>query len=153
VLRCEGQALRVRLFAHDTKVDALKRAPLFEGLSRKELGELARLTDDVDVAAGKVLCKEGGGGHEFLVIMEGEVEVTRRGKSIATFGSGEFVGEIALIEDVPQTVTVTAKTSLRFFVMTRQAFLRLLDANPTVERKVLRALAKRIAATSNEPSL
>ena len=41
----------------------------------------------------------------------------------------------------------------RFFVMTRQAFLRLLDANPRVERKVLRALAKRIVSTSNDPSL
>jgi len=143
----------VRLFAHDVKVDALKRAPLFEGLSRKELGELARLTEDVDVAAGKVLCREGASGQEFFVIMEGEVEVTRRGKSIGTFGSGEFVGEIALIEDVPRTATVTAKTPLRFFVMTRQAFLRLLDANPRVERKVLRALAKRIVSTSNDPSL
>lgn len=143
----------MRLFAHDVKVDALKRAPLFEGLSRKELGELARLTEDVDVAAGKVLCREGASGQEFFVIMEGEVEVTRRGKSIGTFGSGEFVGEIALIEDVPRTATVTAKTPLRFFVMTRQAFLRLLDANPRVERKVLRALAKRIVSTSNDPSL
>jgi CRP-like cAMP-binding protein len=85
--------------------------------------------------------------------MEGEVEVTRAGKRVARFGSGEFVGEIALIEDVPRTATVTAKTPLRFFVMTRHAFLKLLDANPRVERKVLRALAKRIASSSSDPSL
>jgi CRP-like cAMP-binding protein len=143
----------VRLFAHDAKCDALKRAPLFEDLSRKELSELAKLTEDVDVAAGKVLCKEGGIGREFFLIMEGEVEVSRGGKPIAALGSGEFVGEIALIEDVPRTATVTAKTPLRFFVMTRQAFHQLLDANPAVERKVLRALARRLVSTSRDPSL
>jgi CRP-like cAMP-binding protein len=143
----------VRLFPHDTKVEALKRAPLFQGLSRKELSELAKVTEDMDVGAGEVLCKEGVSGQEFFVIMEGQVEITRRGQPIATFGSGEFVGEVSLIEDVPRTATVTAKTPLRFFVMTRRAFLRLLDSNPQVERKVLRALAKRVVSTSSDPSL
>jgi CRP/FNR family cyclic AMP-dependent transcriptional regulator len=87
------------------------------------------------------------------VIMDGEVEVTRKGKRLATRRSGEFFGEIALVEDVPRTATVTAKTPLRFFVLTRQSFLRLLDANPRVERKVLRALAKRVVSLSADLSL
>jgi CRP-like cAMP-binding protein len=143
----------VRLFSQDVKREALSRAPLFEGLSRKELADLARLTDDVEAAAGTVLCREGRAGREFFVIMEGQVEVTQRGKRIRSMGGGEFVGEIALIEDVPRTATVTAKTPLRFFVMTRQAFHKLLDANPRVERKVLRALAKRLASTSSDVTL
>jgi CRP-like cAMP-binding protein len=143
----------VRLFTQDAKCEALKRAPLFEGLSRKELTELAKLTDDVDAAAGTVLCQEGRVGREFFVIMEGSVEVTQRGKRIRSLGSGDFLGEIALIEDSPRTATVTAKTPLRFFVMTRQAFQRLLDANPQVERKVLRALARRVASTSSDDSM
>ena len=44
-----------------------------------------------------------------------------------------------------------AKTPLRFFVMTRQNFLRLLDTNPGVEHKVLRALAKRVVSLSTDP--
>ena len=143
----------MRLFAHDVKVDALKRAPLFEGLSRKELGELARLTEDVDVAAGKVLCREGASGQEFFVIMEGEAEVTRAGKYLATCRGGEFFGEIALVEDVPRTATVTAKTPIRFFVLTRQRFLGLLDEQPGIERKVLRALARRLVSGSDDPML
>ena len=143
----------MRLFSRDTKVDALKRAPLFEGLSRKQLIELARVTEDVDFNAGHVLCREGDRGREFFVIMEGEAEVTTNGKHLATLGSGEFFGEIALVEDVPRTATVTAKTPIRFFVLTRQAFLPLLDRNPAVERKVLRALAKRLVSVSDDPSL
>jgi CRP/FNR family cyclic AMP-dependent transcriptional regulator len=143
----------VRLFSRDTKVEALKRTPLFAGLSRKELTELAKVTEDVDVASGKVLCKEGDSAAEFFVIMEGEAQVTKAGKKMATRGSGEFFGEIALIEDIPRTATVTAKTPLRFFVLTRRPFLRVLDEQPAIERKVMRALAKRLVSVSDAPDL
>ena len=141
------------LFSRDTKVEALKRAPLFEGLSRKQLTELAKVTEDVDFDAGKVLCREGERGQEFFVIMEGEAEVTRNGKHLATRRSGEFFGEIALVADVPRTATVTAKTPIRFFVLTHRRFLRLLDGQPGIERKVLRALAKRLVSVSDDPTL
>jgi CRP-like cAMP-binding protein len=143
----------VALFSRDTKVEALKRAPLFEGLSRKQLTELAKLTEDVDIKAGKVLCREGERGHEFFVIMEGEVEVTRDRKHLATCGRGAFIGEIALVDDVPRTATVTAKTPIRFFVLTRGHFLQLLDEQPGIERKVLRALARRLISDRKDPTL
>ena len=134
-------------------MEALKRAPLFEGLARKELVQLARVTEDLEVPAGRVLCEEGEIGHEFFVIVDGEIEVTRNGRRVATRSSGDFFGEIALIEEIPRTATVTAKTPLRFFVLTRQAFVRLMDANPRVERKVLRALARRVADLSTDPTV
>lgn len=138
----------MRLFRQDTKVEALSQIPLFEGLSKKELTELARISEDVEVPEGKVLCKEGDIGHEFFVILEGEAEVTRRGRHLATDGSGDFFGEISLLENSRRTATVTAKTPLRFFVMTGQEFRHLLDENRTVERKVLYALARRVLALS-----
>ena len=67
----------MRLFSQDTKVQALKRVPLFEGLSRKELVQLERVCEDLEVEPGKVLCKEGEIGHEFFVIVDGKVQVTR----------------------------------------------------------------------------
>jgi len=143
----------MRLFNQDTKVAALKRAPLFDGLSKKELTELARKSEDLDVPAGKALCTEGEIGHEFFVIIDGEVEVTRHGKKMALRGGGEFVGEIALLEETPRTATVTAKTPLRVFVLTRQDFRAMIEANPTVERKVLRALARRVVELSDDPTL
>ena len=143
----------MRLFTQDTKVEALKRAPLFAGLSRKELVQLARVSDDLEVPPGKVLCKEGQVGREFFVIVDGEVEVTRGGKHVATRAGGEFFGEIALLEDTPRTATVTAKTPLRFFVLTRKDFRHLVNENPNVERKVLRALARRVVELSGDPTL
>ncbi len=143
----------MRLFSQDAKVEALKRIPLFENLSRKELVELAKVTEDVEVPEGKVLCKEGELGREFFVIVEGEAEVTRRGKRLATDTVGDFFGEIALLENTKRVATVTAKTPLRFFVLTSPDFRHLLDENPAVQRKVLHALARRVLALSNDPTL
>jgi CRP/FNR family cyclic AMP-dependent transcriptional regulator len=143
----------VKLFSQNTKVESLKRAPLFAGLSRKELVELARVSEDVEVPAGKALCKEGDAGHEFFVIVDGEVEVRRKGKRLATRGGGEFFGEIALLEQTPRMATVTAKTPLRLFVLTRSAFRHLVNENPNVERKVLQALARRVVDLSKDPTL
>ena len=134
-------------------MEALKRAPLFEGLSRAELVLLSRVSEDLEVPAGKVLCRQGEIGHEFFVIIDGEIDVTRDGERLGTRSSGDFFGEIALLEEIPRTATVTAKTPLRFFVLTRQAFTRLIDANPRVERKVLRALARRVGDLSPDPTV
>jgi CRP/FNR family cyclic AMP-dependent transcriptional regulator len=142
----------VRLFSQDTKVDALRRAPLFEGLGKKELEQLARMTDDLEVPAGKALCREGETGSEFFVIVGGEVEVTHRAKTLARLGPGDFFGEIALIEQTKRTATVTAVTPLRFFVLTSQAFWGMVDASPGVERTILRALAKRVANLGEAPT-
>jgi CRP/FNR family cyclic AMP-dependent transcriptional regulator len=134
----------VALFSTDSKVKALARAPLFEGLARSELEALAKVTEDLDDKAGKVLCREGETAREFFVVIDGEVGVTKGGEEIRTLSSGDFFGEIGLLEDVPRTATVTAKTPVRYFVLTRRSFRSLLERQPEIERKVMRAFADRV---------
>jgi len=135
------------LFPHDTKVDALAKAPLFAALSRQELGELAKVTEDLEVEEGKTLTREGDLGREFFVIVDGEVSVTQDGNEIRRLGPGDFFGEIALIYDnARRTATVTAASPLRFFVLTRQSFRSLLEHQTEIEEKVMAALEERLAA-------
>ena len=141
------------LFSTDSKADVLARAPLFQGLSRRELQALAKVTEDLEVGEGKVLCREGDTAREFFVIVDGEVRVDKGGREVRRLSGGDFFGEIALIEHSRRTATVTATTPLRFFVLTSQAFGSLLEHQPEVERKVLRALARRVLATSDDPTL
>jgi CRP-like cAMP-binding protein len=138
----------MQLFSHDDKATALGRAPLFRNLSRAELVELAKVTEDLDAAEGKVLAREGDIGHEFFVIVDGEVAVTRDGQEVRRLSSGDFFGEIALIWESPRrTATVTAATPVRFFVLTRQAFRSLIDHHPDIEAKVLEEVEKRMPTT------
>jgi CRP/FNR family transcriptional regulator, cyclic AMP receptor protein len=135
------------LFPHDTKVDALAKAPLFAALSRQELGELAKATEDLEVEEGKTLTREGDLGREFFVIVDGDVSVMQDGNEIRRLGPGDFFGEIALIYDnARRTATVTAASPLRFFVLTRQSFRSLLEHQPEIEEKVMAALEERLAA-------
>jgi len=143
----------MKLFSQDKKVESLKRTPLFADLSRKELIQLARLADDAEVPEGRVLCKEGDRGQEFFVLVEGKVDVATKGRRLATLGGGDFVGEISLLTPTRRTATVTAKTPLRLFVLTPKAFQQVLRDNPAVERKVLRALARRVLELSGDPTL
>jgi CRP/FNR family transcriptional regulator, cyclic AMP receptor protein len=136
----------MRLFSQNVKVEALRRAPLFEGLSKKELGRVASATDDLKVESGTVLCREGRLGREFFVIVDGEADVTKGGRRLATRSGGDFVGEIALLSTQKRTATVTATTPLRCFVLTQSAFQRVLEENPSVQVKVMKALAERIPA-------
>ena len=143
----------MRLFSQDVKIKALQRAPLFSELSKKELTQLARMADDLEVDAGHVLCKEGEIGRQFFVIMDGNVEVTRKGKAVRRQGGDDFFGEIALLEDVPRTATVRTKTPVRLFVLTRRDFRALVQASPSVERKVMKSLARRLLELSGDPAL
>ncbi len=138
----------MQLFSHDDKATALGRTPLFKDLSRAELVELAKVTEDLEFDEGKVLAREGEIGYEFFVIVDGEVAVSKDGREIRTLSPGDFFGEIALIWDSPRrTATVTATTPIRFFVLTRQAFRSLIAHHPDIEAKVLAALEERVLET------
>jgi CRP-like cAMP-binding protein len=137
------------LFPHDTKADALGVTPLFKDLSKHELVELAKATEDLEVKEGKVLMREGDLGREFFVLVDGDVSVTKDGKEIRRLGPGDFFGEIALVyENARRTATVTAASPLRFFVLTRQSFRSLLEHQPQIEDKVMAALEERLRSDS-----
>jgi CRP/FNR family cyclic AMP-dependent transcriptional regulator len=143
----------VARFRQDQKISALKRSPLFEGLSRRQLANVARLSDDLEVPAGTVLCEQGSRGREFFIIIDGKAMVTRDGADLRTLSSGDFFGEIALLEPVKRTATVTAATPLRFFVIHQPAFDSVLATDPATERKVLRTVVRRLVSISGDPTV
>lgn len=139
----------MQLFTHDSKADALAKTPLFGSLPRGALVALAKATEDMEVEEGKVLAREGDIGQEFFVVVDGEVLVTKDGEEIRRLGPGDFFGEIALLEDVRRTATVTAATPLRFFVLTRQGFRGLVAHQPQIEAQVRRAARERSGARTD----
>ena len=87
------------------------------------------------------------------MIVDGVAEVTKSGRHLATRQAGEFFGEIALITTTKRTATVTAKTPIRCFILTRGDFRRVLDESPSVERKVMQALAERLLSYTEDQDL
>jgi CRP/FNR family transcriptional regulator, cyclic AMP receptor protein len=133
------------MLRRNEKVEWIRHVPLFSQCSRRELAQIASIADEIDLREGKVLIREGERGREFFVLLEGSAEVTKDGRRINTVGPGDFFGEIALVSHSPRTATVTATSPVHTLVITERSFRRLLDEQPEIQRKVLVALAERLA--------
>ncbi len=129
----------------NTKIELLKRVPLFAGCSKAQLGQLASIADEVDLPAGKVMIRQGETGRQFYIVIDGAVSVTRNGRKVPLRGGAEFFGEIALLSNSPTIATVTTTTDTHALVITERSFRALLAASPEIQMKVLRALAERLA--------
>jgi CRP-like cAMP-binding protein len=132
----------------DAKIDLLRAVPLFSGCTGKELGQISSLADELYQQEGTTLITEGAKGREFFVLVEGSVDVRRNGRRLRSLESGSFFGEIALVSETPRTATVVATSPVRLLVITGQSFQRLLRETPSIQAKVLAALAERIAPTT-----
>jgi len=132
----------------DAKMELLRQVPLFAGLSKRELEQLGRIADELDLPAGQVLIKEGTRGLEFFVLAGGAVSVAQNGRRVRTLSTGDFFGEIALVTEVPRTSTVTTESAVRVLVLTKRDFQRVLREHPSIQGKVLEALAARLAPES-----
>ena len=125
-------------------MDLLKHVPLFSGCSKKELGQVSRIADEIDLRAGKTLIKEGTPGREFFVLVDGTAEIRRKGKKIDSAGPGDFFGEMALLSDQPRNATVVTTSPVDALVVTARNFRMLIETNPLIALKVMRAVADRL---------
>jgi len=134
----------------DQKLELLKRTPLLAGLGSRDIEEVGRLVDEVDLKAGYVLMREGDIGREFFVIIDGQVRIEKGGATIRTMGPGEFLGSIALVTEGPRTATATTETPCRLLVLNHGAFHQLMDQYPSIRLSVLEALATQLRNLDTE---
>jgi CRP-like cAMP-binding protein len=128
----------------DEKLELLRRVPLLAGLGRKDVEEVGRLAEEIDVPAGRVLMREGQTGQEFFVVISGSVLIERGGHALRSLGPGDFLGEIALVDDGPRTATATTEMSSKLLVLAHREFHSLMDQFPSVRKAVMQALAMRV---------
>lgn len=135
-----------------SKQELLADVPLFQGCTKGELSRISTLAKRVAAAPGEVLAEEGEAGDVFFVIERGDAEVTIGGKQLAELGAGGFFGEIALLDALPRTATVTAKTPMILYMVKAGDFARFLDESPSVTHKILRAVSERLRSIEAAPS-
>lgn len=124
----------------------LAQIPLFAGLSKKELAAVSGLATRLDLEAGRELTKQGETGNEFVIVLDGEVDVVIDGNVVATRGAGDYFGEIALLSERPRTATVVAKTPVSIEVIGRREFRSLVSEQPQIEAQLETAMAERLEA-------
>jgi CRP/FNR family transcriptional regulator, cyclic AMP receptor protein len=119
--------------------DDLRELALFSEASRAELTVIGRQLTRLNIPAGTALVREGGRGDEFMIIIEGEAEVSQGGRTIATLGRGDLVGEMALLHQDRRgrrNATVTTATDMVIYAGSPSEFRQILDAAPSVAEKI-----------------
>lgn len=125
--------------------EALELVPLFAMLDHREREILARNLDEMEFGPGEVLVTEGRGNHTFFVIRKGLVEVSVPGKAAVVLGAGNFFGEISMDRHVPATATVTTRTAVQAYVMSRAQF-QAVEANAPLLLRLRTAMVERLLA-------
>lgn len=126
------------------RAQALRHVPLLADLDRRHLEEVANRCDEVKSEPGEVLVRQGETGRELILVLEGSVRVERDGRPVAHLGSGEFVGEMALLDGEPRSATVVTETPSTLLLIESRSFWPLLEANPAMQKKLLVSLAGRM---------
>ena len=136
------------------EVNLLQRIPLFQNVEPAKLKLLAFTSERVAFEAGQVLFNEGDMGDAAYIIMEGDAEVSVRSPAgpvvVATLGRNAFVGEIAILCEVPRTATVKARQRLVCLRISKELFLRLINEFPQMAVAVVRELALRLEASNQK---
>jgi predicted MFS family arabinose efflux permease len=144
LLRGRIRALDREIEIPEREIALLGSVDLFASLQAHAVEGLADRMKRIEVRPGTVLVREGDTGDRFYVVEEGDVEVTVDGRPVATLGTGDYFGEIALLRDVPRTATVTATTPTSLLELERADFLEELVGHPVIRKAVEPTIEERM---------
>jgi len=134
------------------EVDLLRKIPMFAKIEPAKLKLLAFTSERISYGDGDVLFHQGDAGDAAFVIISGQAEIsinTDEGPLVvARLSDHDFVGEIAILCDVPRTATVTAVTNLEALRIAKELFFRLIKEFPEIAIEVMRELAHRLENTN-----
>jgi putative ABC transport system ATP-binding protein len=116
----------------------LKTVDAFKELTPVQLTDVAEKTTKRRYVAGDVIIREGDPGDDFFLISDGNVDVIRQDREVATLGQGDFFGEAALISGEPRNATVVARTDLEAYVLGKADFRTAIAASASFRDQLYR---------------
>jgi len=126
----------------------LRDVPMFAGLSPEDLEKIAEVAQEQFYPVGGIICEEGEEGNTLYIIVNGEVEVIKAAGDhhhhLAVRKSGNFVGEMAILESAPRSATLRALSEVRILSIEGDAFNNILLDRPEVAIAVLRNMSARV---------
>jgi MFS family permease len=131
---------------HERELALIRGVGMFAPLRVMTLERLAAELEPVHVPAGEVVIREGEAGDTFYLVGAGRCEVAVGGRVVNVMIEGDGFGEIALLNDVPRTATVTALGDVDLFALDRGPFLEAVTGQPASRAAARRLVADRLAS-------
>jgi len=135
--------------------DTLKRVDLFSSLDKKDLQVIANSCQERKYSAGTTLLSQGDTGVGLYVLISGNVRITqaknpdRAEEELGTQGAGTVLGEMALLDDLPRSATVTAIDDVTALLLPVWEFRSILHSHPDIAVKLLAVLSRRLRKAEN----
>ena len=134
-------------------LDELRQVPLLADLSEEDLERLYEMAETVSVPAGQLVLREGDAGDSLYIVLEGELEVTKRrgGQEVvlSSYEPGQFFGEMALLERAPRSASVRTVRESRMLAIDQAALQTLLSRSPSAPFNILRTVTSRLRSTES----
>ena len=125
-------------------LEKLRPVPLFSGLKEKQLKSVLASGKQQSYPEGHVIVGEGDVGVGFYLILDGGVEVKRKGRTMAKLGSGDFFGEMSLLDSNPRSSDVVAASPTTCLVLSTWDFRGLVESHNEIAMNLLRTLVHRL---------
>ncbi len=135
--------------AHEENRAFLRRVPLLSSLNEQQLETLAAASARRNFPKGRTIVAEGEPSQSLYILLSGRAKVQRsdsEGKEVilAVLGSGDFFGEMSLIDDAPRSASVITLESCDFMSINKDSFKAILMQNSEVSLAIMRGLVKRL---------
>jgi CRP/FNR family cyclic AMP-dependent transcriptional regulator len=130
----------------------LCRLAVFRGCSDDEIRRVLALADRAVACAGEVVIRAGELTKDVYILVEGTARVTRDGEQIGVLEAGDYCGELAALDPAPRNATVTMVTDGTLLVLGQREFTALLEELPTLSRRMLNGLARRVHVLDPQPA-
>jgi CRP/FNR family cyclic AMP-dependent transcriptional regulator len=141
----------------DSNLDFLSRLPLFQELSLDEISILDQYLGLLELAKDDTVFDEGETGAFVCFVLDGELEVLKKSYSgdstvITRLGKGQTLGEMALVDELPRSATVRARSPSSLTVLSRKDFEELAVQSPEIAIKILKYLARSLSLSLRKTS-
>lgn len=124
-------------------IERLGGIDLFRLCSKKDLEALANIVEEIDVPAGTVLCDQGRVADACYFVIEGDADIAVGGATVTSAGPGQPIGEMGLLDHLPRSATVTARTPMHVYKIPADRFEEVVQTTP-IARGLLEHLSRRV---------
>ena len=129
-------------------LDKLRPVPIFSGLKDKQLKSILASGKEQAYPKDRAIVSEGEVGVAFYLILDGEVEVRRKGKVLAKLGGGSFFGEMSLLDSSRRSSDVVAVAPTNCLVLSSWSFQSCVESNIDIAMNLLKTLSQRLRETN-----
>jgi CRP-like cAMP-binding protein len=122
----------------------LAEVPMFSHCSKRDLQEVARNLEVIDLPQGARIVSQGETGNAFFVLLDGTAVVRRNGRKVGEIQAGQYFGELAILDPAPRNADVVAQSAVTVARLFVGPFRKMLHDVPSMNERLLAGLARRL---------